>query len=374
MVYGKENSFKEMIHPIIVIGVTHHNTLGMLRCIGMAGYHVDCLIMTDGKSNGFVAHSRFVKRTVACDSNQPVVDILKHYESESQKPIIITCTDNAASELDECYDEIKDKFLFFNAQKSGQITRFMDKQTQVMLAKGCGIKVPFSREYDGSLDGIPYPCLLKHVQSINGGKWVKVCNNAKEVEEAVNENDERDRVLVQEYIKKEYEIVVLGVSVNGSVCIPGYILKHREFDGGTNYSTVYPIDDKTVKLKDKCIALVKEIGYEGLFGVEFIFNGNDFYFIEINLRNDATTYAMAVAGVNLPGMYIKAKTESTLLPINEPKVRTIHSIVEFNDLKHRKQYGVSILRWCKELLGAKCKYYFKLDDPMPFFLAPFKNH
>lgn len=372
MVYDKENSFTKMNHPIIVIGVTHHNTLGMLRCIGMAGYRVDCLIMTDGKSNGFVAHSRFVKRTIACDPDQAVIDILKQYENEALKPIVITCTDNAASELDICYEALKNKFYFFNAQKPGLVTRFMDKQTQVMLAKECGLKVPFSREYDGNLDGIPYPCLLKHVQSINGGKWVKVCQNAEDVEKAVKGNDEQDRVLIQEYIKKEYEIVVLGVSANGSICIPGYILKHREFDGGTNYSSVYPIDERMMKLKDRCTTMVEQIGYEGLFGVEFIFNGEDFYFIEINLRNDATTYAMAVAGVNLPVMYIKAKTDSTPLPIGIPKVNIINSIVEFNDFKHRKENGVSVLKWVGQYFSAKAKYYFNWRDIKPFIYAPFK--
>ena len=92
---------------------------------------------------------------------------------------------------------------------------------------------------------------------------------------------------------------------------------------------------------------------------------------DFKMRIDATTYALAVAGVNLPELYIKAKTEGKNLP-NSHKVKELQSIVEFNDFKHRGHFGVSTTQWLKQYLGAKCKYYFSWNDMMTFFFAPFK--
>ena len=149
-------------------------------------------------------------------------------------------------------------------------------------------------------------------------------------------------------------------------------MKHRDFNGGTLYSTVKSINSLDSRLVDKCKAMVNAMRYEGLFGIEFIYCNGLYYFIEINLRNDATTYALAVAGVNLPQLYIKAKVDGLELP-KAYDVKELQSIVEFNDFKHRSHFGISTIQWLKQYFSAKCKYYFCWKDPMPFFYAPLKK-
>lgn len=356
---------------IIIIGISHHNTLGMIRCVGTTGYRAD-LILID-HSGSFVTKSKYLDDIYSFNETGEIISFLhsEHYKKFKDKPIIISCTDQVESLLDENYENLKERFIFFNSGKNGLVTYYMNKQVQTNLAKELGISVPKSFEYKENIEDAVYPCLLKPVQSINGGKQVVVCQNENELEEGHATFREGDVVLLQQFIQKEHEIVLLGLSVNGEIAIPGYILKHRDFNGGTLFSTVKSIDGLDASLICKCKAMIAKMNYEGLFGMEFIYSNGQYYFIEINLRNDATSYSLAVAGVNLPDMYIKAKTKGKKLP-DSYKVEEIQSIVEFNDFKHRGHFGISTTKWLKQYLGAKCKYYFSWKDMKPFFYAPFK--
>lgn len=356
------------MRKILVVGVIHHNTLGMVRCLGCAGYQVDLILV--GK-NGYLSKSKYVKRIIVINDESEIIDILKNnYSNEDTKTIVIACTDKVGSVLDLNYSKLKDSFLFFNCGEDGKATYFMNKQVQVDLANSVGITTPCSYEYKGELQRTIYPCLLKPVQSINGGKKVIICNNESELRIGLSSFSKQDVVLVQQFIKKEYEIVVLGCSTSKGVIIPGYIMKHRDFDGGTLFSTVCPIEELSSKFVEKCKKMIETMNYSGLFGIEFIKCNNQYYFIEANLRNDATTYALAVAGANLPEYYVNSFSKEN----NKTLVVTkrIDAIVEFNDYKHRKDYNVGLCSWLKQYFSSKCKYYWNCKDPIPFFFAPFK--
>lgn len=357
---------------IIVIGVTHHNTLGMVRCLGRAGYDVDYLVMTDGKKDSFVSHSRYVKKTITIKGDDCLLDVLFGIKREASATyIIIPCTDGAAHVLDINYEALKDCFCFFNAGGSGLMTKYMNKQLQTMYAERAGLTVPWSKELASVDHDVVYPCIMKPVQSINGGKQIVICENDQEFAEGKSAFDEGVEVLVQEFVKKESEIVVLGVATQERISIPGYILKHREHDGGTTFSSVCAITNLPTNVMNGCKNLVSSMHYTGLFGIEFLVSKGDYYFVEINLRNDATTYALAVAGVNLPQLFINSVIDGGDNKTNG-KVEHITSIVEYNDFKHRHENGVSLFTWLKQYAGSKCKYYFSLSDPLPFFYAPFK--
>lgn len=355
---------------IIVIGSAHHNTLGMLRSLGFAGFKVDLILI--GHRKKFVSKSRYVNRLfVFSDFNELRQHLDANYRNETQKTIIISCTDAVASFLDQRYEELKHRFDFFNSGDTGRITAYMNKEYQVRLAKEVGLQIPQSYVYNGEINSSIFPCLLKPLCSSKGGKQVVICQNEVELLEGISSFKKNIEVLVQKFIKREHEIVVLGLSVNGRIIIPGYILKHRDFDGGTLYSSVKSICSLSRGLIKRCEDMINKLNYEGLFGIELIFCKGTYYFIEVNLRNDATTYALTKAGVNLPELYIKAKSEKIHISENFA-ISEIKSIVEFNDFKHRKDFGISIFQWLREYFGASCKYYFNWRDPMPFFYAPFK--
>lgn len=361
-----------VILRIIVIGITHHNTLGMVRCLGRAGFNVDYLIMTDGKINSFVSRSRYVKKTLSIEGDDNLLEVLLGMKREAGgNYVILPCTDGAAHVLDINYEALKDRFYFFNAGEDGLLTKYMNKRVQTVFAEKAGLTVPWSIELANVGHELAYPCILKPVRSINGGKQIVICENEKEFTQGKYAFEEGVEVLVQEFVKKDSEIVVLGVSTLDGICIPGYILKHREHDGGTTYSSVFDTSSLPANVMNGCKKLVSSMHYTGLFGIEFLICRDRYYFVEINLRNDATTYALAVAGVNLPQLFINSLVGSGEYKANG-SIRRITSIVEYNDFKHRHESGVSLLLWLKQFLDSECKYYFNRLDPLPFFYAPFK--
>lgn len=358
------------MRKVIVIGTAHHNTLGMIRCLGMAGFKTDLILI--GGVKKFLTHSRYLNKVHLLDDLKDLENCLTaNYSKLTESPIIISCSDAVASYLDTKYEEIKNSFHFFHSGEANRVTKYMDKQCQVALANDVGIRTPHSYIFKGDVSKTVYPCLLKPVQSINGGKQVLICRNEDELQQGLLSFDKSVEVLVQQFVRKEHEVVILGLSVNGKIIIPGYILKHRDFDGGTLYSTVKPISSFPSNIIQSCKDMIQAMAYEGLFGIELIYSEGHYYFIECNLRNDATTYALAVAGVNLPELYVKAKSENAVLTVTY-SVKEIQSMVEFNDFKHRKEFGVSMFQWLKEYFNSSCKYYFNWRDPMPFFYAPFK--
>jgi len=357
------------MNKIIIIGVSHHNTLGMIRCVGLAGYRADLILI--GNSNSYVTKSRYLNNIYCISDNKDIITVLeREYTNYEEKPIILTCTDKAESELDLQFNTLKNRFFFFNCGNDGLVTHFMNKQIQSSIAKDVGLTIPESFEYHNDLANYIYPCIIKPVESIHGGKLLAICNNDSEFKTRISQFDKDDIILIQQFIEKDSEIVVLGLAVNGKIIIPGFILKHREFNGGTLYSTVKSTESLDYTLIAKCKEMIKKMGYEGLFGIEFIHSKGIFYFIEVNLRNDATTYSLCSAGVNLPDLYIKLKNGRNVTGYS--RVREIQSIVEFNDYKHRPQYNVHLSKWISQYLKSKCKYYYCLRDPLPFFYAPFK--
>lgn len=359
---------------IIVIGSLHHNTLGTIRCIGMADYKTDLILIGQ---DGYVSKSRYVNNTHIAKNETDILNILLDiYGKETENAIILSCTDGAQHILDENYDILNKNFDFYNCASRGKINHFMNKQVQSELANSFGLVVPYSQIFNRSTTSdISFPCLLKPLQSINGGKRIRRCDNLKELKDAIDDFDANTSILVQQFIDKEEEIVVVGCATKDNIDIPGYVQKYRDYNGGTLYSTVDTITNLPSQLIDKCKDMVKAISYEGLFGIEFIFSKGIYYFIEINLRTDATTYSLACAGANLPKSYIESKINGFYRSENISK--KISSIVEFNDFRHRKHNKIPFKNWLKQYLSSECKYYWYLKDPLPFILAPLnllKNH
>ena len=53
---------------------------------------------------------------------------------------------------------------------------------------------------------------------------------------------------------------------------------------------------------------------------------------------------------------------------NEPTVgvvRTINSMVEFNDFNFVLKGKVGLFKWIREYKGAECKYFYSSADPKP---------
>ena len=334
---------------VVVVGGTHPNTLSMVRSMGMQGIGVDVILCEEADKDSYVLTSRYIERSHVVQNAKEAVEILKN---EYPDAIIIFCSDNVAALMNE------------------KTAYFMDKQRQIEIAREAGMNVPRSRVVCVGTDIAEfdtYPCIVKPLASIHGGKRVDVCENTTELNQALDSYEKGDKVLVQQFIKRDYEIVIDGVSLTGGeIIIPGFVRKHRDVKGGTAYATTDPIKELPQSLVEEVKRMVKAIGYEGLFGVELIMSNDAYYFIEINLRNDATTYALAVAGVNLPFIYCLSKSGQEYADFAKREVRPVDAMMEIRDVAFVLKGKVPLWRWLKELKGCECLYYYNKDDMAPY--------
>lgn len=354
---------------VIIIGTTHHNTYSMIRCFGEYGKAP--VLVLYGDNHSYIAHSKLVKECVTVLDEKAAINYLVSSYRNPKKALIIPCSDTIASEIDKSYNILINKYYIFNCGSQGELTFNMNKFRQNSVAHESGLRVPLSQE--GMIKelkecDIPYPRIVKPVESIHGGKKIDICYDNNEYCDAIRSYNENDKALVQEYILKEYEIVVLGARIKEKTLIPGFIQKHRDILGGTTFSTVRNAIKLPAEVLSSCKKLVDSINYEGLFGIELIKNKNGYYFVEINLRNDATTYAMAVAGVNLPFRYYEIVTGQESVLTKNTIVDEIDAMVELTDVIHIFKGNISILKWLSQKRKSRCRFCYSEMDKKVYWL------
>lgn len=114
---------------------------------------------------------------------------------------------------------------------------------------------------------------------------------------------------------------------------------------------------------------MKEIGYTGLFSMEFIRgkDGKD-YFLEINMRNDGNSYCATSAGCNLPFLFFQYMTTG-IVPKQNKHIRKIYLIPDFADLGVAHQQGVSLCKWALQFATADAHTIFSWRDIGPFWCS-----
>ncbi|MCH3941587.1 MAG: ATP-grasp domain-containing protein [Bacteroidales bacterium] len=354
----------KLTNNLVIIGTSHHNTYSMIRCFGENGVNPDIILC--GNRDSYILRSRYINNHYTATDAQEALNILRdNYENA----VVIACADDIASQMDRDYDNLRRHYEFFNCGRNGRLTAFMNKSKQIDIAKQTGLKVPVTLEATSTdilLQKIPYPCIIRPIESIHGGKNIQICYTEGDLTKALKAFDNKVKLLVQEFVIKDYEIVLVGLSIANEIILPAYIHKIRDTKGGTTYSLVKPTTDIPKSVLDSCVELVRRIGYNGLFGIEIMCKGDDFYFVEINLRNDATTYAVSVAGCNLPLAYWKKCQGKNINDIVSSPIRHISSIVEFNDFVFVLKREVGLKKWMREYRASDCKYFYSPNDPIPY--------
>lgn len=105
-------------------------------------------------------------------------------EKTGKKPYIVFSDDKSIGFFDLHYDEWKDKFITYNAGRTGRINEFMDKYKIQQLAKKHGFNVLDSyviNKGDKLPDNLWYPVITKDI-SPNSGSWkgdVFICQDEK---------------------------------------------------------------------------------------------------------------------------------------------------------------------------------------------------
>lgn len=360
-------------HKFIVFALDHYNPLGMIRTLGENGIAPIYIAVKHRIDLG--VKSKYVSQVHKVDSVEEGYRILlEEYGNEEIKPFLLTSDDRTTGYLDEHYDELKDKFILFNAGEAGRITEFMDKEKILELAKKHGLKVLDTRvlnkgEIPADLD---YPIITKSI-SPNVGGWksdVHICSSKEELEKAY-ETIESPLVLVQKFIEKKNEFCLDGFSANKGkdffvgiastykYLIPGYYSPYMDVFNFTNE-----------EMRKSLNSMMEEIGFEGVFSIEFLIDQDDnYWFCEINFRNSTWSYASTVAGMPLAYLWARSMLEGKI-PEGAEKVipEGFTAMVEPIDYSKRIELGLCTPgEWLADFKKTNCGFYYSEDDLEPFY-------
>jgi hypothetical protein len=320
--------------------------LGVIRAVAPLGCEVTIIHIgffgNDCPSKPLDGYSKYVKNILYFNRQEGekglVKLLLEKCAVEGQKPIIIPTSDFSALAIDD--EEIKKHFavpyiinqnsqfsilrsssagLLPEGRKNSQlsIAYWMDKAHQKALALSVGLNTAGSvvaergREGFQIPDGIKYPCFTKPVSSIGAGKKCqRRCNNFKELKAvlAIAGKNDITKVLVEDFIDISREYAVLGYSDGKEVVIPGIIkfLKESKTHKGIALAGIVLPVDGLENLTSKFAEFIRQMGFVGIFDIDFLESNGVFYFDEMNLRIGGSGTAILNVGVNLPAMFVKA--------------------------------------------------------------------
>lgn len=319
------------MYKAIIIGHGFTSRLAVIRSVAQIGCEVTVVVMTQSKKDSNTlkikkpidCYSKYVSHIFYCLANdeEGLINLLLDKCKDTQKKVvIIPDSDFSAATIDKYQERLKDYFLFPHINHTpGAIATWMQKPKQKELAQKIGLNVAkgsvitiSNHQYVIPKD-INYPCFTKPLITKNGGKRLfRKCENATDLHEALDyagNLHETVQILVEDFKNIDKEYAVVGFSDGKEVIIPGIIqmiaMAHGGHFGVACQGKIMPTegyDDLISKFK----RMVLEIGFVGLFDIDFYESNGIFYYCELNLRFGGSGYAFTKMGVNLPGMMVKS--------------------------------------------------------------------
>ena len=363
------NTFEQ--HKVIVFALEHYNPLGLIRSLGENGVNP---IYFSVKRHGKVAClSKYISECHFVDTVEDGYKLLLElYGHEKHKPYVLFSDDKSVGFFDLHYEEVKDKFICYNAGRTGRINEFMDKDRILKLAKKHGFNVLDSHVVKlGEIpEGLVYPVITKDI-SPNSGSWkadVHICENEQELKEAFKQISS-PVIQIQHFVDKKNEYAIEGFTVNhGKEIFFGTTLTWKYLIKGY-YSPYHDVTMfKNPEMGEKLRSLFEEIGFEGIFEVEFLIDKDDtYYFLEANFRASAWNYSSTVAGMPLSYLWVKSMNHGHIDPKDEKEFEDFTDMSEVIDYGKRVEGGLcSLAEWLRDFKEAKGTYYYNPKDPAPF--------
>lgn len=364
-------------HLVIVFAIDHYNPLGVIRSLGENGIRPIYIAIRHRVALG--VKSKYVSKVYEVASVEEGYQVLMENYGEvyktGEKPFVLFSDDKSVGYFDLHYEEVRNRFITYNAMGiQGRIMEFMDKKNILNLAKKYGLNVlePVVVNRGEIPEGLEYPIITKDINPNSGG-WksdVFVCQNEEDLKKAYTKISS-PVVLLQKYVDKKTEYTFEGCSVNKGQSVLIAIKSTYKYAIPAYYSpfmTCESLHDQ--KMKAALERMFAEIGFEGIFEVEFLVDKSDkAYFLEINFRNSTWSYASTRAGMPLPYIWIKGMLNGKIDKDDYKEVPGgFTAMVEPIDYAKRIELGLSSAgEWLADFKKADCGFYYSEDDLDPFF-------
>lgn len=365
-----------MRRRVVVFCSDVYSSLGLVRSLGEAGYRPECYCY--GANCDYILASKYISQGKSFPSASDVLSyLLNDYPSYQEKPVLYTLPDPPAYLVDQHLDQLKDKFVLMNAGQQGALGYWMNKKTIAEMARKHGLNIPWTIELskgDALPDTITYPVFTKSIKTVDGGKCDEgICWNRAALEEKISSMNS-DVFLVQEYVKKKLEICYFGLSLKGKVYIDYHDEISRFPDGAFGYygPIMKSEHDETWR---NCVSMMEEIGYDGLFDIEFLLGENGkLYFMEVNFRVDGAIYKLT-PGINLPAEWCRLiSMAADDLPDHLPTQKTYFTgITEVYDFKYSVLSGqMNVFKWFWQFCRADQYMLLNGQDMKPVFVWAYR--
>ena len=363
-------------HLVIVFALEHYNPLNMIRAFGEQG--INPVYISVKRRYEVATKSKYISKLHCVDSVEDgFLLLINQYgrlsEETGKKPYILFSDDKSVGYFDLHFEEWKDKFITYNAGRNGRINEFMDKYEIQQCAKRHGFNVLDSyviKKGDPVPDGLWYPIITKDI-SPNLGSWksdVFICQNKQELVEAL-EKITCPLIMLQHFVDKQNEMALEGYTINNG----------KEMQIITQMKWKYPIQGYYSPFHDVCMftdkdmeirlqAMFEEIGFEGVFEVEFLIDKDGtYYFMETNFRASAWNPTCKFAGMPLPYLWVKGMMNGYIDPNDRKEFEPFTSMSEIIDYSKRVEGGLcSIAEWLRDFKDAKCVYIYDKEDRGPW--------
>lgn len=368
-----------MENVIIVFDISKSNALGQIRSFGEIGYS-PILILVKDKNYNYAADSRYLKEKYEVNDVAEGIkllqdDILLRYKQD--RVFVSTGNDGVIAALNNTFDIISSSLNFFNAGGKGVLPSYMGKERLCEIAEQCGLRSPKTEVVNvGEMPrSINYPVFTKSLDSFDFHGWKeteKICHNEDELKTVYN-NLKGDKILLQEFIEKENEYIIQGVSINGGeeVFIPiegGYYRLPDNAYGSYLYFNEFKNNNR---LYDSIKEMMKVINYTGVFEAEFIVekNSKELFFLEINFRHTLWNHTFTSMGANLNKIWMDSVINGRLTTGDVViKKQPFVLMNESEDFKRTVLPQKSkILTWLKDVIHADGFVLWDKKDKKPFF-------
>ena len=377
-----------MKQRVIIIGNSFTSRLCVARSVAPLGYDISVIVITGYRKDGslirkkdYDCYSKYISTVLYCQNSEDSLIrlLLDDCVDKDHKAILFPTSDFAVSTIDNNHDVLATNFLFPHINhEQGAIVKWMNKERQKALAQKIGLNVAKSTTIEiknGQYlipDNVNYPCFTKTRSYIIGTKHtLKRCNNKQELLNFVNTLSKKYEctLLVEDFKFIETEYAVIGFSNGIDVVIPGIIqilsMAHGSHYGVACKGEVMSVDGFE-EVIEKFKKFVLQIGFVGVFDIDFYKSDHEFYFGELNLRIGGSCIAITRMGVNLPGMmvdFMNGEDISWMQMKISGHATYVNERMLLGDLL---QHYISLETYHKMLQGAEISFLKAKEDPKPY--------
>jgi len=210
------------------------------------------------------------------------------------------------------------------------IRRLAAEELKLLTSPYCFVDT--EEEYLKAIDQLGYPFVVKPIMS-SSGKGQSIVKNIEGIKKAWEYAHHggragSGRIIVEGFIKFDYEITLLTVRHNGNTtfCQP---IGHLQIDGDYQESwQPHPMSKIAIeKAQDIARTITESLGGNGIFGVELFIKGDTVYFSEVSPRphdtglvtlgsqdlSEFALHARAILGLPVPEIRCYGPTASCVI-------------------------------------------------------------